>query len=211
MPTTPPGPDESPGTDQPATGDTPSGPNGYGQQPWGAAPSGQPPADGGAPPSGAGPYGRQPWEQQGSEQAAYGQPTYGQAPYGAGQHGQQPYGPASGDDRTIAVLAHLSPVIAIIFSAGLLSFLGPLVVWLIWRDRGPLIRNAAASAFNFNITVWVAGVIGWICAVTLILLPVSIVLWVGAFVAQLVLSIKGAISANRGEVYRYPLQVPILR
>jgi len=162
------------------------------------------------PPPGSGPYGEQP---------SAGQP-YGQQPPG-GQYGgyppqqpygQQPYGQPQqgGDDRTIAVLAHLSPLIAMVVSAGWLSFLGPLIVWFVWRERGPLIRNAAASAFNFNITVWVVNIIGWVCLFTLFLIPLAIVLWIGAFIAQVVLSIKGALAASRGEVYRYPWQVPIL-
>ncbi|WP_175477030.1 DUF4870 domain-containing protein [Ruania alba] len=43
---------------------------------------------------------------------------------------------ARGDDRTIAILAHLSPIIAMIVSIGFVSIAGPLLVWLIWRDRG---------------------------------------------------------------------------
>ncbi|MBD8063784.1 DUF4870 domain-containing protein [Oceanitalea stevensii] len=163
---------------------------------------GQPWQGGGYPPQGQ-PYGEQPY---GAPQYGYQAP--GQQPYGYPHHGQQPY--ASSDDRTIAVLAHLSPLIGLVLTATLLSFLAPLVVWFIWRDRGPLVRNAAASAFNFNVTVWVANIAAIICAFTIFLLPVAIFLWVGAFVAQLVLSIKGAIAANRGEVYRYPFQVPIL-
>lgn len=140
-----------------------------------------------------------------------GQEYPGQAPHPGQQPGswQQP-GP-DGDNRTIAILAHLSPVIAMVISVGWLSFLGPLIVWLVWRDRGPLVRNAAASAFNFNITVWIANVAGWICFFTVILIPLAIVLWIGAWVAQVVLSIIGAVRASRGEVYRYPFQVPILR
>ena len=45
-------------------------------------------------------------------------------------------GPVSGDDKTLAVLAHLSPIIALVLSAGWLSILGPLIVWLIFRGRG---------------------------------------------------------------------------
>lgn len=188
MSTTPP-----PGGSRP---DQPSGDESYGQQPGGS---------GGSAPHGQ-PYGGQPYGGQGYS----GPPPHGGQPYGQAPYGQPPHQQPGGDDRTIAVLAHLSPLIALILSAGWLSFLGPLIVWFVWRDRGPLVRNAAASAFNFNITVWVANIIAWVCAFTLILLPLSIVLWVGAFIVQVVLSVKGAISANRGEVYRYPLQVPIL-
>lgn len=119
--------------------------------------------------------------------------------------------PARGDDRALAVIAHLSPLIALVLSAGFLSFLGPLLVWLIWRERGELVRNAAASAFNFNLTVWLASIIAWICVFTVVLIPLAIVLWAVALIAQIVLSILGAIRANNGVVYRYPFQVPILR
>lgn len=119
--------------------------------------------------------------------------------------------PASrGDDRALAVLAHLSPIIALVVSAGWLSILGPLLVWLIWRGRGDPVRTAAATSFNFSITVWIAFVVGWICAFTVLLLPLSLVLWTVPGVLQIVFSIIGAVRAGRGEAYRYPLQVPIL-
>ncbi|CAM3445365.1 DUF4870 domain-containing protein [Occultella aeris] len=124
-----------------------------------------------------------------------------------------PYQPPANDssNKTIAILAHLSPIIAMVLSAGLISFLGPLLVWLIWKDRGPLVRNAAASAFNFNITVWVVTIVGWICFITIVLIPLAIVLWAVVWIAQIVLSIIGAMRASNGEVYRYPFQVPILK
>lgn len=117
---------------------------------------------------------------------------------------------STGDDRALAVLAHLSPIIAIIISAGWLGIVGPLLVWLIWRGRGNPVRTAAATSFNFSITVWVAFVIGWLLAFTVVLLPVSLLLWIVPGLLQLVLSVIGAVKASRGEAYRYPFQVPIL-
>jgi len=181
---------------------TPPPPQQPGQEPFGQQPYGEPYRQ---QPYGEQPYGQQPYGEQYGQQ----QPGYGQPPYGYGQ--QPPYGgQPSGDDRTIAVIAHLSPLIAMVVSAGWLSFLGPLIVWFIWRDRGPLIRNAAASAFNFNVTVWVVSILAWISIFTVILIPVAVVALIGIFIAQLVLSIKGAMAASRGEIYRYPWQVPIL-
>jgi len=118
--------------------------------------------------------------------------------------------PASADDRTIAVLAHLSPIIALVLSAGWLSFLGPLIAWLIWRDRGGLVRTAAATSFNFNVTIWLAMVIGWICVFTIILIPVALILFFVPGILQVIFSILGAMKASRGEAFRYPFQVPIL-
>ena len=118
--------------------------------------------------------------------------------------------PASGDDKTLAVLAHLSPIIAMVLSAGWLGILGPLIVWLVFRDRGGLVRNAAATSFNFNITIWIANVIGWICIVTIILIPIGLILIFIPGLLQLIFSILGAVRASRGEQYKYPFQVPIL-
>ena len=69
----------------------------------------------------------------------------------------QPYGDAtpaatpSGSSRIAAILAHLSAPIAALLSAGSLSLLGPLLVWL-WKKNDPYTRRAAAGAFNFNLT-----------------------------------------------------------
>jgi len=208
MTTTPPGPDEGREPEQPASGTPGPGPE-PGSAPWGPPPPGQQPY---GQQYGHQQYGQQPYNQQQPHgQHQYGQQPYGQQQYNQAPYGQQPYRSSMGDDRTIAVLAHLSPLIALALSAGLLSFLGPLIVWLVWRDRGPLVRNAAASAFNFNITVWIASFVGGIMVVTVVLIPLALILWLAAFVAQVVFSIIGAVRANRGEIYRYPWQVPILK
>lgn len=117
---------------------------------------------------------------------------------------------ASGDDKTFAILAHLSPIIALVFSAGVVTFLGPLLIWIFFRERGPLVRNAATSSFNFAISVAVATIVGWILIFTVFLIPVGIVLLIVAAVAQIVFSIIGAVRASRGQIYRYPYQIPIL-
>lgn len=137
------------------------------------------------------------------------QPAWGTQPNEPGRGQVDPH--AGADDRILAVLAHLSPIIAAIVSAGWLSFLGPLILYFIYKDRNALVRNAAASSFNFHITVWACWIVAWILAITIIGLPISIVLWVVPAIAQIVLSIVGALRAWNGEVYRYPFQLPILQ
>lgn len=116
-----------------------------------------------------------------------------------------------GGDRFLAILAHLSPIIASLLTAGWLSIVGPLVVWLIWRRSSPLVRVAAASSFNFNITIWVAVVVGWIMIITLVLLPLGLILLFLPTVLQWIFSIVGALRAAGGREFRYPFQIPILR
>lgn len=124
----------------------------------------------------------------------------------------RPVDPSTGaDDRVVAVLAHLSPIIAAIVSAGWLSFLGPLILWLVYKDRNGLVRNASATSFNFHVTIWLCWIVGWVFFITLIGIPIAILLWVVPAIAQIVFSIIGAMHAWKGEVYRYPFQIPILR
>lgn len=174
-----------------------------------AAPGGPPPGSPGGPSYGA-PAGPPP--------GAPGGPPYGAPPPGGsgfpqpGPPSHPAASPTSGtDDRVIAVLAHLSPIIAAVVSAGTLSWLGPLILWLIYKDRDPLVRNASATSFNFHLTVWLSWVVALILFLTVIGIPVAIVIWVVTAVAQIVMSIIGALRAWNGERYTYPFQIPLLR
>lgn len=114
------------------------------------------------------------------------------------------------DERPIAVLAHLSAIIAMVLSAGWLSLLGPLIVWFLYKDRSPFVRRAAAGSFNFNIWAWVLNVVAWICMFTVILIPVSVVLWAVAGIMTLWCHIHGALRAANGQTYDYPASIRIL-
>lgn len=103
----------------------------------------------------------------------------------------------SKDERTIAMLCHL---------AGLLSFIGPLVIWLLKKDSSEYIDYHGREALNFQISVFAYFIV---C----ILLTIVVI---GAFlapmlgIASLVFMIIAAIKANDGERYRYPLIFRIL-
>lgn len=115
------------------------------------------------------------------------------------------------DERTWAAVAHASALVAAILSAGWLSFLGPLAVYLYGRGRSDFVRRSAANAFNFNILLWVATIVGWIFFITLIGIPVALALWLGVFVGSIVFHLVGALRASKGELYRYPWTITILR
>lgn len=106
----------------------------------------------------------------------------------------------------MALLAHLSTLVAMVVSAGWLSFVGPLILWALHKDKSSFVRASAAGAFNFNLSMWALSIIGWICVITLILLPIGLILLLVSAVGQIVFHIIGAMRANRGELYRYPMQ-----
>jgi hypothetical protein len=115
-----------------------------------------------------------------------------------------PYVPTE-DERMWGLIAHLSGLIASLL--GGLSFLGPLIVWLIKKDQSPFVGDQAKEALNFQIAVFIAllvsGVLTLAC-VGFILLPVVII-------GSLIYSIIGALEANKGVYYRYPYTIRLIQ
>ncbi|MGS2641634.1 DUF4870 domain-containing protein [Streptosporangium sp. LJ11] len=130
------------------------------------------------------------------------QPGYSQyGAYGAAQgYGYQAppgtYGPRPGsDDATMSMLAHLLGLLT--------SFVGPLVLYLAKKDESPYVRDQAAEALNFQLTVLIVYFVSWILAFVLIGFVLMFFLWV----ASIVMAIVAAVAANRGERYRYPMNI----
>ena len=119
-------------------------------------------------------------------------------------------GQVSSDERTMAILAHLAAVIAMVVSAGWLTFVGPLIVWFIYKDKSRFVRNAAAGAFNFNLAMSITSVVAWILCFTVILIPLSLIAFAVVFIMTLVCSIKGAVKASNKEFYHYPFGINLL-
>lgn len=122
-------------------------------------------------------------------------------------------GRASGEERTMMLIAHLSAPASALLSAGWLPFLGPLLVWLFYRERSAAVRTASAGAFNFNVTMTIASVLTWISVfVTLgVGFIWAIPIWIVLFIIQVWAHVRGALAASRGEVYDYPFQIRLLR
>ena len=120
---------------------------------------------------------------------------------------------ASQEDRTLAMLTHLSGII--------LGFIVPLVIWLVNKDKSEFASAHAREAVNFNLSMFLyalaAGVIGIVLVGAtvltlgigaLITIPAGIVLLcviAAIAVMWLVCSVLAAIRAWNGEHYRYPL------
>lgn len=117
--------------------------------------------------------------------------------------------PLPAGTRIAAVLAHLSAPIAALLSAGSLSLLGPLLVWLVKKDD-PYARRAAAGAFNFNLTFWLLYLLSWLLIFTVVGAVVGIPLLVVLFLVSAWCHVKGAIRAADDRPYDYPFQIRVL-
>lgn len=114
----------------------------------------------------------------------------------------QPQSPISpSQERTMGTIAHGVPLIAMVLSAGLLGFVGSLVIYLMYRDRGPFVRAHAANSLNVQI---ITGII-LLISFPLMFVLVGFVTYPLALVFAFVLHVMGAIKANNGEWWNPPM------
>ncbi|WP_427383235.1 DUF4870 domain-containing protein [Janibacter sp. G56] len=117
----------------------------------------------------------------------------------------QPLSPE--DERRIGMASHLSALVLMILSAGVLSFLAPLVIYLVYKDRGPFVRQHSANSLNVQITMAIGLLISIPLMFVLIGFLTFALMWVYAFVVHLL----GAIKANNGEWYDPPMTLRLVR
>ena len=112
-----------------------------------------------------------------------------------------PNGAASQEDKTLAMLTHLSGI--------LLSFIVPLIIWLTNKDRSDkgFLLDQAREALNFQITIAIA----WVIAVVLSALLIGFLLYPILLLANLVFCILAGLKANEGVAYRYPFALRLIK
>lgn len=104
------------------------------------------------------------------------------------------------EDRTIALITHLSGIIA--------SFIVPLIIWLINKDKPEKswITGQAKEALNFQITI----VLAWFVAIVLSFVAIGFLLYPVIWIGNLVFCILAGVAANKGEDYRYPVTLRLI-
>jgi uncharacterized Tic20 family protein len=113
--------------------------------------------------------------------------------------GSTPTASTTKDERTWAMLCHLSTLAGFVIPFG--NIIGPLVMWTIKKDEFPLVEDQGKEALNFQISM----TIYIIASIILILLLVGIPLLIGLGLFDLIVTVIAAINANDGAKYRYPL------
>jgi uncharacterized Tic20 family protein len=105
-------------------------------------------------------------------------------------------------DRTLAALTHLSGLAGYIIPLG--GVIVPIIIWVV-KSESRIISNIAKQALLLNVVVFVLVLLSLLMCLTIILIPVAIVMWIVLALAALALPIVGAIKANDGVYYRYPV------
>lgn len=106
------------------------------------------------------------------------------------------------EDRTLAALTHLSGLSGYIVPFG--GVLVPIIIWIVRRDS-LVISSIAKQAVLLNVIVFALVVTTAVLWVTIILIPAVLLFWGALAIVALALPIVGAIKANQGTYYRYPV------
>lgn len=105
--------------------------------------------------------------------------------------------PAGGgsDPKTMAMLAHLLAIFV--------GWLGPLIIYLVDGGKDRFVRHHAAESLNFQLTTLIAALV----CIPLMFVLIGFVLLPVVLIGALVFEIMGAVAANRGEWWKYPINI----
>jgi uncharacterized Tic20 family protein len=106
------------------------------------------------------------------------------------------------EERGLAVATHLSGLAGYIVPLG--GVLVPILIWMVKSDSR-VISSIAKQALLLNVVVFFACLVLILPALTVILLPIVIPIWIALGLAAIALPIVGAIRASDGIYYTYPV------
>jgi uncharacterized Tic20 family protein len=120
----------------------------------------------------------------------------------------------TGDQQTWRILAHASAFIQFL---GIPSVVGPLVVWLMKR-QDPVVEPHARAAVNFQLSVLIyffgAVAVAIVAALTIIGVGLTVLIALllpVLFLLELVFAVLASMAASKGELYRYPLSLDLIK
>ncbi|HYN10307.1 MAG TPA: DUF4870 domain-containing protein [Vicinamibacterales bacterium] len=108
----------------------------------------------------------------------------------------------SPEERTLAAITHLSGLSGYIIPLG--GIVVPIVIWLV-KSESRVISSIAKQAILLNLIVFFLLMCGVVLSLTIILIPIAIVMWMVLGLTAIVLPIVGALKANQGIYYCYPV------
>ena len=111
------------------------------------------------------------------------------------------------EERNLGMVAHIVPAILLPLSAGTLGFIGSLVIYLVYKDRGPFVRQHAANSLNVQIITAVLLIVSTVLMIVLI----GFITYPLVIIVATVIHIMGAIKANNGEWWTPPMTPQLVK
>lgn len=105
----------------------------------------------------------------------------------------------SQDSKNMGMLCHLLGLFT--------SFVGPLILWLIKKDEDKFVDDQGKEALNFQITVILASIASGILS----LVCVGFLIGIAVGIGDIVFCILASVAASKGENYRYPVSLRLVK
>ena len=103
------------------------------------------------------------------------------------------------DEKTWAIISHIS--------IPFFGFIGPLIAYLVYKDRSEWLKQVTTEALNFSILYSIA----YVVSVILTAVVIGLILWPLVFIVALIFCIMGTIAANKHEFYKYPINIRFIK
>jgi uncharacterized Tic20 family protein len=104
--------------------------------------------------------------------------------------------------NTFCMLMHLSQLLGPIFGMAV-----PIVLWAIGKDKSAQVDQQGKFVVNWIISLYIYG----LAAGGLCLVGVGLLLILGLLILGFVFPVIGAVKANNGIAWKYPLSIPFFR
>lgn len=115
--------------------------------------------------------------------------------------------------RTMSMLIHVIAAVAALLSAGTISWLAPLVIWLMYKERSALVDHHGKANLNLQLTSLVVMVSATIVGILLFGVGLLVTLPLAGLylLYAIIISFVAGARASSGEYYRIPMVIPFLR
>jgi uncharacterized Tic20 family protein len=111
------------------------------------------------------------------------------------------------DEKTWGMLCHLSALLGL--AAGGLTFIGPLICWLVKKDTSKFVDFHGKESLNFQINILIYYLIS--VAITVASCGVAFPLMFVPIVYGIVMPIIAGLKANEGQLYEYPATFRLIK
>ncbi|WP_084130707.1 DUF4870 domain-containing protein [Demequina sp. NBRC 110055] len=92
-----------------------------------------------------------------------------------------------------------------------LGFLLPLIFWLVGKDQSSFADSEGKAALNFGIVVTIGYVISAVIGFIPIIGLLSLLINLAIFVVALIFGLQGFQAAQKGQSYRYPFTLDLVK
>lgn len=100
------------------------------------------------------------------------------------------------NEKLVAILTH---VVGIFF-----EFFGPLVGYLVFKDKGPFVTHHVKESLNFGITMALLTLALCVSIIGLLFVWAVPILWT-------ILRVVAAMKASQGEFWKYPMTIRFIK